>query len=277
MSGISKQEGGIPMKISKKMLAAAVLAFAFGVAGCGGGGGSSGDPTPKKRRSKSACSGDGRLYFIDKELKSTDGKEVKKAFKYGYMWLAEGSTAGKAYIYGENGAYGTGKLADGVVTDFQAGAFNSVASIGAIGDNQYPMKSYKTLVAEGDTLYFAAQSVEKKGDTSHVAVAVTADGQLIRRYGAENRQDPSFMFMMDGLTVMPKYLVVAVSNGSFHVFDKADGKFLGKAKTEDMFGEEMKINGMAKVDENTFAIQYRTSKKDKDGNYGYALATITMK
>lgn len=58
MSGISKQEGGIPMKISKKMLAAAVLAFAFGVAGCGGGGGSSGDPTPKKRRSKSACSGD---------------------------------------------------------------------------------------------------------------------------------------------------------------------------------------------------------------------------
>lgn len=44
-----------------------------------------------------------------------------------------------------------------------------------------------------------------------------------------------------------------------------------------MFGEEMKINGMAKVDENTFAIQYRTSKKDKDGNYGYALATITMK
>ena len=162
--------------------------------------------------------GDGRLYFIDKELKSTDGKEVKKAFKYGYMWLAE-----------------------------------------------------------GDTLYFAAQSVEKKGDTSHVAVAVTADGQLIRRYGAENRQDPSFMFMMDGLTVMPKYLVVAVSNGSFHVFDKADGKFLGKAKTEDMFGEEMKINGMAKVDENTFAIQYRTSKKDKDGNYGYALATITMK
>lgn len=221
--------------------------------------------------------GDGRLYFIDKELKSTDGKEVEKAFKYGYMWLAEGSTAGKAYIYGENGAYGTGKLADGVVTDFQAGAFNSVASIGAIGDNQYPMKSYKTLVAEGDTLYFAAQSVEKKGDTSHVAVAVTADGQLIRRYGAENRQDPSFMFMMDGLTVMPKYLVVAVSNGSFHVFDKADGKFLGKAKTEDMFGEEMKINGMAKVDENTFAIQYRTSKKDKDGNYGYALATITMK
>ena len=39
MSGISKQEGGIPMKISKKMLAAAVLAFAFGVAGGGGGGG----------------------------------------------------------------------------------------------------------------------------------------------------------------------------------------------------------------------------------------------
>lgn len=27
MSGISKQEGGIPMKISKKMLAAAVLAL----------------------------------------------------------------------------------------------------------------------------------------------------------------------------------------------------------------------------------------------------------
>lgn len=354
------------MKISKKLLAGAVLALAFGLAGCGGGGGgpaggSNGGTAPKKEEMKApaavtvkagnvemtvqkllgysvkdksvflaegiayykgdlivvnntegkmtayklskdkveidkglfkdgeyagekgdsikypVAAGDGCLYFQHSGLKSADGKNVKEALKYGYMWIAPGSTAEKAYIYGDNGAYGTGKLVDGVVTDFQAGPFNNVESLGAVVDNGYPMKQYSAIVAEGDTLYIAGRAREKKGDTAYAVVAMSAGGELIRRYGSEKKEDPSFMFMIEHLTVLPKYLVVAVSNGSFHIFDKADGKFLGKVKNEEMFGNEMEIEGMAKINDDTFAIQYRTSVTKEEEKYEYSLATITMK
>ena len=51
---------------------------------------------------------------------------------------------------------------------------------------------------------------------------------------------------------------MAVSDNLFYVFDKADGAFLGKVKNEEMLGNDMHIEGMIKIDNNAFAIQYRT-------------------
>lgn len=51
---------------------------------------------------------------------------------------------------------------------------------------------------------------------------------------------------------------MAVSDNLFYVFDKADGAFLGKVKNEKMLGNDMHIEGMIKIDNNAFAIQYRT-------------------
>lgn len=49
---------------------------------------------------------------------------------------------------------------------------------------------------------------------------------------------------------------MAVSDNLFYVFDKADGAFLGKVKNEEMLGNDMHIEGMIKIDNNAFAIQY---------------------
>ena len=51
---------------------------------------------------------------------------------------------------------------------------------------------------------------------------------------------------------------MAVSDNLFYVFDKADGAFLGKVKNEETLGNDMHIEGMIKIDNNAFAIQYRT-------------------
>ena len=55
-----------------------------------------------------------------------------------------------------------------------------------------------------------------------------------------------------------KYLIVAVSDDLCYVFGKADGAFLGKVKNEETLGNDMHIEGMIKIDNNAFAIQYRT-------------------
>mgnify|MGYP000865006886 FL=1 len=55
-----------------------------------------------------------------------------------------------------------------------------------------------------------------------------------------------------------KYLIVAVSDDLCYVFDKADGAFLGKVKNEETLGNDMHIEGMIKIDNNAFVIQYRT-------------------
>lgn len=55
-----------------------------------------------------------------------------------------------------------------------------------------------------------------------------------------------------------KYLIVAVSDDLCYVFGKADGAFLGKVKNEETLGNDMHIEGMIKIDNNAFVIQYRT-------------------
>ena len=56
---------------------------------------------------------------------------------------------------------------------------------------------------------------------------------------------------------------MAVSDNLFYVFDKADGAFLGKVKNEEMLGNDMHIEGMIKIDNNAFVIQYRTDMNEK--------------
>ena len=60
-----------------------------------------------------------------------------------------------------------------------------------------------------------------------------------------------------------KYLIVAVSDDLCYVFDKADGAFLGKVKNEETLGNDMHIEGMIKIDNNAFVIQYRTDMNEK--------------
>ena len=51
-----------------------------------------------------------------------------------------------------------------------------------------------------------------------------------------------------------KYLIVAVSDDLCYVFGKADGAFLGKVKNEETLGNDMNIEGMIKIDNNSFVI-----------------------
>ena len=60
-----------------------------------------------------------------------------------------------------------------------------------------------------------------------------------------------------------KYLIVAVSDDLCYVFGKADGAFLGKVKNEETLGNDMHIEGMIKIDNNAFVIQYRTDMNEK--------------
>ena len=71
-----------------------------------------------------------------------------------------------------------------------------------------------------------------------------------------------YRFQCPHLVVLPN-LIVAVSDDLCYVFDKADGAFLGKVKNEETLGNDMHIEGMIKIDNNAFVIQYRTDMNEK--------------
>lgn len=75
-----------------------------------------------------------------------------------------------------------------------------------------------------------------------------------------------YRFQCPHLVVLPNislYLIVTVSDDLCYVFDKADGAFLGKVKNEETLGNDMHIEGMIKIDNNAFVIQYRTDMNEK--------------
>ncbi len=214
-----------------------------------------------------AAAGDGRIYFLCDGMKSTDGKEVKEAKNGRVFQVADGSTADKAFFYRNIGQLSSGKLAGGDAADIAPFAVNGVE-----------ISLLNKVVVDGDMIYIAGQTTETGNDTNHIAAAVSMGGDLVRRFGENKRTDPRFIHMVGDAIPLEKYVIVGnKADETLFVFKKADGAFIGKVKVEDMLGGKTDIVNLAKVDNKTLGIHYRTDTRDTDKKYTYGLATVAMK
>ena len=127
-----------------------------------------------------------------------------------------------------------------------------------------------------DGKLYVVGNTNTANDMKNKWMVMSADGQQLGLYGSEDKKAPDYLKgIFNSIAVTDKYVAIIDSLGSLYLWGK-DGKFMGQAKEEALFGKGHTNNEIVNWDGNSIMAWNYNQKSDSNNKVQFDFYLITF-